>query len=675
MAYFTAQEISAARNDLAKPKAKTIQPKKSKGLGGFIERNLSTIGSVALPVAGAALAPETGGLSLLASAALSGAGSSIGKAGQNLIEHKSVTNDLLPAAEQGVVGEVTGRLGSKLFSKTIGKTFTKGTNKVISSAAEKTSSENAAKAAEPFAAIPKSAREKNNLNGILQHFKDLGVEPSVQNMHGVSNLVTGENGVVSGTTRQILGNLGKVSTDGVLDSAKKALVKEAGQLGNVEEKGTAANGVLRSIRSTLEGVANENKGSLTSKSGANAVLDTVQNIEQRIRELGSVGTDGAEKRALQITRRALMDKLSAGGADDAVAGHLLNAEDEAAIHAAADKLGGERGVLAQHIISGVNSAKSLSDLRGLQKPFVDASELAKAADTANAGLLPKAVAASRDVGDATKAAANIALGNHYGIAQGIGNVAKDAITSKPVVDKIAGVTSTASKINDAVPAGTGNFLARLTAQNISHATPQIPNPVDQSQVPQSNAPSTIGQQAVATTPEDILASDTSSNNPFDPSNAEDTIRNILAQGGDMKDVATYLSNAKAYQSLTAPDKPSATQEKSLTAAKNAEGTLQQIKDSFNAAGGGQGKVGGFLSNLTGKAGLNSNTATYNDTATALAASLYKALGNTGTISDKDQELIAKLIPKTTDTSTTANAKIAQLENLLQQAEQNSLVTQ
>lgn len=139
---------------------------------------------------------------------------------------------------------------------------------------------------------------------------------------------------------------------------------------------------------------------------------------------------------------------------------------------------------------------------------------------------------------------------------------------------------------------------------------------------------------------------------------------------DPKHMSDYLSLYKALNPTN--NTANAAQQKNVLASKNASSTLRQIESSFNQAGGGQGLLGGNVSNFLGELGMNSGAKTYNDTATALAASLYKALGNTGTITDRDQAMIAKLIPKTTDTAETAQNKVSQLENLLNQAQQNAL---
>lgn len=97
------------------------QPKKESG------SLWSTIGGIALPVLGALLAPETGGLSLLGGlaggAALSGVGSAAGKAidnavaGQNPFQMNDLTSGLESAAGSAVGGAVLGKLGKMILPK------------------------------------------------------------------------------------------------------------------------------------------------------------------------------------------------------------------------------------------------------------------------------------------------------------------------------------------------------------------------------------------------------------------------------------------------------------------------------------------------------------------------------------------------------------------------------
>lgn len=636
-----------------------------------------------------AVTPEAG--SIVKNAAL---GAGYGGASA-LTQNKSSAEDVIKGAlTGGVVGGVTGA-GGKILQKLTGKVsgaVEGGASKIAAKQTEQKAVQTAAKAAEeeaPYAAISKTGRERGNMRSTLDFFKNklnMGTDPSA--LRSGASLVTGENGVVNGTMRKLLGDTGDVPTVDVLSRTKSALVKEAGQLGDVETKGSHANGVLRSVRDTLQGTAYKGEGNLSGEgsAAANNVFDTLQSIEGRIQELSDQGADAAEKRALKATKGALEDSIyKNGNLDKAVAGYKLTPEDISAIHSTAAKTG-VSPELAQHVIDGINNATSGKELRSLQAPFVNASKLANVADRAGEGILtdiPKVAPSDPGMfggrGGFYKALeiGRLVHGDPTAALPLIAGAGGDGATPGIIQKTGEKLVSAGQKVNSAVPGGTGNFMSNLITR--AGATQQPNQATDQSaQVPDSPGQEvnpllkgTILDPSRQTSTEDDIASP--SDNPFDPANAQANIEKILAQGGKMADVQQYLATVKTLQDLSG-DKMSPTQQKAVTAAKNAKGTLQQIEDSFSAAGGGQGKVGGFLSNLTGKVGANSNVATYNDTATALAASLYKALGNTGTISDKDQQLIAKLIPKTTDTDTTAKAKLAQLENLLQQSQDN-LTTQ
>lgn len=90
----------------------TTQPQQG---GNWFTRALPTIGSIAAPVIGALLAPETGGLSLLASAALSGVGAGAGKAAENIAEQKGAFQGVpQEAAGSAITGGVLGGAGKIL---------------------------------------------------------------------------------------------------------------------------------------------------------------------------------------------------------------------------------------------------------------------------------------------------------------------------------------------------------------------------------------------------------------------------------------------------------------------------------------------------------------------------------------------------------------------------------
>lgn len=635
---------------------------------------IKNIAGNAAQVGLSAVAPEAG--SLVKNVALGagyGGSSALAQRGSTA---EDVINGALKGGATGGVTAVGGKILQKLTGK-FGDVVENGASKVASKKAEQEAVQTATKAAEeeaPYAAISKTGRERGNMRSTLDFFKNklnMGTDPAA--LRTGAELVTGENGVVSGTMRKLLGDAGDVPTSDVLTRTKEALVKEAGQLGDVETKGSHANGVLRSVRDTLQGTAYKGEGNLSGagNAAANNVFDTLQNIEGRIHELGDIGADAAEKRALKAAKGALEDSIyKNGNLDKVVSGYKLAPEDVAAIHATAAKIGVSPEAV-QHVVDGINNATSGKELRSLQAPFVNASKLANVADRAGEGILtdiPKV--SSEGQGFFT------GRGGRYNALEAASLLGGNPIMGIPLAANIAasagdgaapgiiqkageGLVEAGSKANQAIPGGTGNFLSNLITRAGSTQQPSQPEAVSQA------TPPPVTQQT-----SDTGAGTDQNQSIFNSDTIQRLVLEDLAKNQG-KNVSTLLS---LYNAFGKEDKPSAAQQKAITGAKNAQGTLQQIEDSFSAAGGGQGKVGGFLSNLTGKVGANSNVATYNDTATALAASLYKALGNTGTISDKDQQLIAKLIPKTTDTDTTAKAKLAQLENLLQQSQDN-LTTQ
>lgn len=574
-----------------------------------------------------------------------------------------VTGGVLGAGE-GILNKLTGGIGS-IADKSVAKTAERTAAK---DALEKTAQSVEEEA--PYAAINTTGRQRGTMRSTLDFFKSLKMGTDPKALKAGADLVTGENGVVSGTMRKLLGDTGKVPTNDVMDRTRAALVKEAGQLGDVETRGSHANGVLRSIRDTLQGTAYKGEGNLSKTGGADAndVFDALKNVETRIQELGENGADAAEKRALKATKGALEDSIYKNGKlDKVVSQYKLAPDDIAAIHDAAIKSGVSADA-AQHVIDGINNATSGKELRSLQAPFVRASQLAGSADRAGEGVLTKL---PKQAGEGEGMFGG--RGGFYKALE-LGRLAHgDPTALLPLVASagekgpniaqkaVEGVVNKGRAVADAVPKNAGNFLDRLVRQG---AVGQI------EQEPQSG---TTDTQAPNTSSSSVPEVDTTSAepyNPFAPENVQTSVNKILSQGGKMKDVADYLSIAESVNKLTGNSLTPA-QQKSQAASKNAGSALSTIEKSFNAAGGGQGKVKGFLNNLLGKTGLNSEVATYNDTATSLGAQIYKALGNTGTISDKDRQAIASLIPKTTDTDNTAKAKIAQLQDLLQQAQDSA----
>lgn len=602
-----------------------------------------------------------------------GASSALGEDNSNL-------NSVL---EGGVTGGLTGGaigVGGKILNKLTGgveSAVEKGAAKV----ADKTATQDATKTAmqaleeeKPYAAIGKGGREQGNMRSTLDFMKNLKMGTDPKSLDKAASLVTGDNGAVSGVMRELTqSHSTPVNVNGFMEHVQNAINENSPILGEAKVAGKG-NSLYKNYMSTLQNKLFEGEGSLTGLTGADKVFGTVQDLDKQIARY-SKSAPGTEGEAIaDVAKQAkgfLEDKLyNDSEFNKTVKNYKLAPEDEAVLRRNVTKQGASKE-LADHIVGSINDAQSGQQLRSAQAPFVNASKLSSAANKAGEGVLtdiPKTASEAPGMFAGRNGRFNLlditqaASGHPLMLANLLSNVAGGGAekTGPGIFQRLGeSVVGAGKAVEGAVPGGTGNIMNKVLTTGATTQQPQQPQPqVDQSVAPVDNTVGTSDITPEAQTP------------IFNSDNIQKLVLEDLAKNGG-KNVSTLLS---LYSAFGKPKETSAADKKAQTAAKNAEGTLNQIESSFNAAGGGKGKVGGIFSNIAGKIGANSNVATYNDTATALAASLYKALGNTGTISDNDQKLIAKLIPKTTDTDTTAKAKIAQLHDLLQQAQSN-LVTQ
>lgn len=101
--------------------------------------------------------------------------------------------------------------------------------------------------------------------------------------------------------------------------------------------------------------------------------------------------------------------------------------------------------------------------------------------------------------------------------------------------------------------------------------------------------------------------------------------------------------------------------------QNAISTLNTLMGVYNE-GGGQGVVGGTLTNLLNKAtggGYNPSAETYSAQSRGAAVKIIKAMGDSGQLSDRDVQAALDMLPKNTDDNKVAKKKIDNLLNILQ----------
>lgn len=188
----------------------------------------------------------------------------------------------------------------------------------------------------------------------------------------------------------------------------------------------------------------------------------------------------------------------------------------------------------------------------------------------------------------------------------------------------------------------------------------IPAALSQAEQEQSTAPDAL--QNTDQLASDITDQQQPSDDPFAPENAQASVAKILAQGGDMKDVAAYLSNVKALQDLSASSaKPlNATQQQQ---ANNANSGLQDIsslsqmlsKDPSIAAKSSLpgGSIAQRLTGTTDYVAARNNI-----------IDVISRLRSGAAISTSEEKLYKSLLPAAGDTSDSANAKLDRLATLL-----------
>lgn len=116
-----------------------------------------------------------------------------------------------------------------------------------------------------------------------------------------------------------------------------------------------------------------------------------------------------------------------------------------------------------------------------------------------------------------------------------------------------------------------------------------------------------------------------------------------------------------------PDAPGldANAKKNVAKFSGANAVLDQLEQSFNRSGGGRGTAGGLLGQLTSmSADLDPGGNVYQGQRQAFLTQIIRAMGEVGTLTDKDREVIAGAIPQLTDTPQTAQIKIQDLRGLL-----------
>lgn len=131
---------------------------------------------------------------------------------------------------------------------------------------------------------------------------------------------------------------------------------------------------------------------------------------------------------------------------------------------------------------------------------------------------------------------------------------------------------------------------------------------------------------------------------------------------DRLDTTEKMNISRSKSSTSSKDKTAQKKEAGLS-------TLNTLLKSYERGGGGQGIVGGTLTNLLNSAtggAYNSSAQAYATQSRGAAAQIIKALGESGTLSDRDIQAAMDMLPKNTDSKQVAQEKINNLMTLLKQ---------
>lgn len=579
-------------------------PSEPKSSGNWFTHLLPTIGSVAAPILGALLAPETGGLSLLAAAGLSGAGAAAGKAGENAVEGKGVGDNVVGEGVMGATGGAAGGVASKFLGKAAGGLAGRA-KKIAGEKATQTAAEDGIEtAANTYKDISPQLQKAFNMKDSLAHVKNVGYEVA-----DPSNLVhVGEtsNDILNDVLNRALANSGPVDLGHYPQIIKDALTKDkGGTLGSFEKvalargrmgyANTPAAKLLQQLEDLGAGVAKTGSDpnelrTLTTKLGALAqdakptVAAATGAVDPKQRAAYNVINDVRSQ-----VKDALYKRPEVGGVLKREVGNLvadpkLNITPELASHLN-DVI--TKGGSAQDLLNEISKNINIKRLgeEGKKVGQIVTSTGAKARAAAEAGLGNPGL----DEHPLLEAAGTVSP--HVGTVGNVINFGKHAISNPAILNTLSRIGAMGEKLAPAA----GSIAA--TSPNMQ-ADPVAVQPGGAGYgIASGGTNGTMGGN-------------------MNDAMAPDSLSAILAQYMRMGTVDPYLlsSTSPVVQAL-APQ---------VQKNKLALSAIHSIPESFANAGGAQG-TGGIMSRISG---LIPGTAahTYNAQRQAAAAQLAQAMG-------------------------------------------------
>lgn len=166
-----------------------------------------------------------------------------------------------------------------------------------------------------------------------------------------------------------------------------------------------------------------------------------------------------------------------------------------------------------------------------------------------------------------------------------------------------------------------------------------------------------------------------SNNPFSAANAQSAVAQILAQGGDFKDVKDYLAIVETMSALGGSGGDgdlTAIQRNKIAGYNTANQVVNSLEQLWQNVNQPNNQALASASGLPGvkqiRSGVDPNVRQYTQFAEGTLAPIIKSLGETGVLTDRDIIRAYGLVPNLQDSPDVASQKIVQLRQLLSDAE-------
>jgi hypothetical protein len=543
------------------------------------------------------------------------------------------------------------RAGTETAAPAVGKTTLAGKAKSFSDA----------ELARQYGTIGKPVARASDPMGTVSSLADFGIYKP-QDAERVAHAITGSDGILNKAVIKATGGAKNVDTTGIRNVFTDAL-DNTGVVG--KERKSLQTFFDAQMARALGGA----KGQVGKGSNPTDTLDVLRSFERRAADLRGKGANYRlstpermdQAKVLDLVKDEIQDKLYIGaGANKNLKGVLTPEVRKELV----DLLPGNKQ-WANHVDKNIMTASDIGTVRSAQRPFVNIKNIIDEGDTnaftfgGRATEIPTST--SGIVGGAIQKAADAA---RKPVARGAAKMVRSGQpTGAPASNNPWGLKGVASRT---VPIGLLGALGGQSENNAEMNT--MPSQMSSMQSNDINTmPALSGEMTDASSPSD---------SPFDPANIEANIQKIMAEGGTTKDVSQYVDLVSSVASLRASQsktpKLSSATGTALASSSNAANTLSQLQGLYDTAGGGQGRIGGSISNALSNVGLNGETQTYNDLAASSVSQLARALNGGGQVSDADAAVVIKALPRVTDSPAVAQAKFAALMARLQAAQQNTL---